>query len=48
MSAFLLERDGRLREAIHAWQSIIEWNESRGSTLQTVWPRQELERLLTR
>jgi tetratricopeptide (TPR) repeat protein len=48
MSAFLLEREGRLPEAIDAWRSIIEWNESRGYTLQTAWPREELERLLTR
>jgi tetratricopeptide (TPR) repeat protein len=45
MSAFLLEREHRLGEAIEAWQSIIDWNESRGYTLQTVWPKQELERL---
>src|SRR5262245_23012451 len=48
MSAFLLEREGRLAEAIAAWRSIIDWNESRGYTLQTQWPKQELERLLTR
>ena len=48
MSAFLLEREGRLAEAIDAWRSIIDWNESRGYTLQTIWPKQELERLLTR
>jgi tetratricopeptide (TPR) repeat protein len=45
MSAFLLEREGRRAEAIKAWQSIVDWNESRGYTLQTVWPKQELERL---
>ena len=44
-SAFLLERENRLPEAIEAWQSIIDWNEARGYTLQTVWPKQELERL---
>jgi tetratricopeptide (TPR) repeat protein len=44
-SAFLLEREGRLAEAVEAWRSIIDWNESRGYTLQAVWPRQELERL---
>jgi tetratricopeptide (TPR) repeat protein len=44
-SAFLLERKGRLAEAIEAWRAIIEWNKSRGFMLQTVWPRQELERL---
>jgi tetratricopeptide (TPR) repeat protein len=44
-SAFLLEREGRLAEAAEAWLAIIEWNESRGYTLQSVWPKQELERL---
>jgi tetratricopeptide (TPR) repeat protein len=44
-SAFLLEREGRLTEAADAWRSIIEWNESRGLTLQTDWPKRELERL---
>jgi tetratricopeptide (TPR) repeat protein len=46
-SAFLLEREGRLAEAADAWGSIIEWNESRGFTLQTEWPKRELERLRT-
>jgi tetratricopeptide (TPR) repeat protein len=44
-SAFLLERAGRKAEAIEAWREVIDWNESRGFLLQTVWPRQELERL---
>jgi len=44
-SAFLLEREGRVAEAIEAWRGIIEWNESRGHLLQCEWPRQELERL---
>jgi tetratricopeptide (TPR) repeat protein len=44
-SAFLLEREGRPEEAAEAWRSIIGWNEARGYTLQTVWPRQELDRL---
>jgi hypothetical protein len=46
-SAFLLAREGRLDEAADAWCSIIEWNESRGFTLQTEWPKRELERLRT-
>jgi tetratricopeptide (TPR) repeat protein len=46
-SAFLLEQEGRVAEAVEAWRSIIDWNESRGYTLQAVWPRQELERLTT-
>lgn len=44
-SAFLLEREGRLAEAIEAWRAIIDWNEARSYRLQTVWPRQELDRL---
>jgi tetratricopeptide (TPR) repeat protein len=44
-SAFLLEREGRLAEAADAWRSIIEWNQSRGFTPQTEWPKQELQRL---
>jgi len=46
-SAFLLEREGRLAEAADAWRSIIEWNASEGFTLQTEWPKHELERLRT-
>ena len=48
MSAFLLEREGRRAEAIDAWRAIIAWNQVRSYALQTVWPQQELERLLTR
>jgi cytochrome c-type biogenesis protein CcmH/NrfG len=44
-SAFLLEREGRLEDAMEAWRSIIDWSQARGLTLDTVWPRQELERL---
>jgi len=44
-SAFLLEREGRLDEAIEAWQYIIDWCESRGYELDTEWPRRELVRL---
>ena len=44
-SAFLLEREDRLEESAAAWQAIIDWNEARGQTLETEWPRQELERL---
>jgi tetratricopeptide (TPR) repeat protein len=46
-SAFLLERAGRLAEAAVAWRSIIEWNESRGYTLQSEWPKRQLQRLPT-
>jgi tetratricopeptide (TPR) repeat protein len=44
-SAFLLEREGRLEESAAAWQAIIDWSETRGLTLETVWPKQEAERL---
>jgi tetratricopeptide (TPR) repeat protein len=45
MSAFFLERIGRRQEAIEAWQAIIDWSESRGYELDTIWPKQELARL---
>jgi hypothetical protein len=41
-----LEWEGRPAEAVEAWRAIVDWNESRGYTLRTVWPRQELERLV--
>jgi tetratricopeptide (TPR) repeat protein len=44
-SAFLLEREGRIDEAIEAWTYILDYNETRGYALQTEWPRRELERL---
>jgi tetratricopeptide (TPR) repeat protein len=44
-SAFLLEREGRLDEAIVAWRYILDFNESRGYELQAQWPRQEIARL---
>lgn len=44
-SAFLLEREGRLTEAMDAWRFIIDWSEGRGYSLDTIWPKQELERL---
>jgi hypothetical protein len=34
-------------EGAEARRSIIQWNESRGFTLQTEWPKHELERLRT-
>jgi tetratricopeptide (TPR) repeat protein len=45
MSAFLLERQGRIAEAMDAWRWIIEWSEVRGNELDTEWPRRELDRL---
>ena len=44
-SAFLLECEDRLEESATAWQVIIAWNEARGQTLETEWPKRELERL---
>jgi tetratricopeptide (TPR) repeat protein len=44
-SAFLFEREGRMRDAMEAWQYIIDWCEKRGYELDTLWPKRELERL---
>lgn len=44
-SAFLLERLGRLQEAVAAWQYIIDWCQSHDAPLTAEWPRRELERL---
>ena len=44
-SAFLLEREGRLRESAEAWQAIIDWCDARNLALDTEWPKRELERL---
>ena len=44
-SAFLLERQGRLRESAAAWQAIIDWNDARWLSLESEWPNRELERL---
>jgi tetratricopeptide (TPR) repeat protein len=46
-SAFLLEREDRLEESAAAWQAIVDWNEAREQTLETEWPKRELERLHT-
>ena len=45
MRAFFLERIGRRQEAMDSWQKIIDWSESRGYELDTIWPKQELARL---
>jgi hypothetical protein len=45
LSAFLLERLGRLEEAAEAWQFIIDWCQSHDAPLTAEWPRRELERL---
>jgi tetratricopeptide (TPR) repeat protein len=45
MSAFLFEREGRVPEAIDAWQSILDWSQARDNKLDMEWPTRELERL---
>ena len=47
-SAFLLERLGRLAEAIGAWRRILEHADARGWELTAIWPRQEIQRLQER
>ena len=44
-SAFLLERLGRLQEAVAAWRFIIDWCQARGADLTAEWPKRELARL---
>jgi hypothetical protein len=44
-SAFLLEREARIPEAIAMWHSILTWSQQRGYTLDSQWPIRELERL---
>jgi tetratricopeptide (TPR) repeat protein len=46
--AFLLEREGRLDEALEAWRSIVAWNEQRNERLAAEYPRSELERVRQR
>jgi hypothetical protein len=41
----LLEREGRIPEAIEAWQSILDWSRARDNKLDMEWPVRELERL---
>ena len=47
-SAFLLVHEDRLQEGTEAWQAIIDWNDARNLTLESEWPRRELERLRAR
>jgi tetratricopeptide (TPR) repeat protein len=47
-SAFLLEREGRLRESAEAWQAIVDWCDARDLAVESEWPRRELERLRAR
>jgi tetratricopeptide (TPR) repeat protein len=44
-SAFWLEREGRLQEAVDAWRFILRWSEERGFTPDVEWPEQEIKRL---
>ena len=45
-SAFLLEREGRLAEAVEAWRQILDHAVEHDWDLTAVWPRQEIQRLL--
>jgi tetratricopeptide (TPR) repeat protein len=45
-TAFLHEREGRLGEAIGAWEAIRNWALARGYHLDAAWPVRERERLL--
>jgi tetratricopeptide (TPR) repeat protein len=45
-SAFLLEREGRLGEAVEAWRQILDYATDHGWELTAIWPRQEIQRLL--
>ena len=45
MSAFLLEHEGRLAEAIGAWRHMLEYADAHDWKLTAVWPRQMLQRL---
>ena len=44
-TAFLLEREGRLKAAMAAWRSILQWEERDGNRLAAEWPKRELQRL---
>jgi tetratricopeptide (TPR) repeat protein len=44
-SAFLLERDDRVGEAIAVWQEIIAWNEARGNAMDVERAVRERDRL---
>jgi tetratricopeptide (TPR) repeat protein len=44
--AFLLEREGRLAEAVQAWREILDAATEQGWELTAMWPRQEIQRLL--
>ena len=45
-SAFVLERVGRVDEAVDAWRQIITWAEDCGNAAEADWPKQELAQLL--
>ena len=38
--ASLLEREGRIDEAVEAWRFIRDWSEASGVTYDPEWPRQ--------
>jgi tetratricopeptide (TPR) repeat protein len=45
-TAYLHERQGRLQDAIGAWEAIRDWALARGYQLDAAWPERERERLL--
>jgi tetratricopeptide (TPR) repeat protein len=47
-SAYLLERDGQVDQALETWQEILEWNDARGGGLEAELPARELARLRRR
>jgi tetratricopeptide (TPR) repeat protein len=44
-AAFLLERLGRLEEAVGQWSFIVDWLEAHDFAIQAEWPKRELARL---
>jgi tetratricopeptide (TPR) repeat protein len=44
-AAFLLQREGRRRDAADTWRRIIAWLDARGLDVDAAWPRRELARL---
>jgi tetratricopeptide (TPR) repeat protein len=44
-SAYLLEREHRIGEAIGVWRQILKWNRARDNTMDVEWATRELHRL---
>ena len=47
-SAYLLEREGRIEQAIDVWQEIVAWSRARDNSLDVQWTERELARLRER